>query len=159
MGQVFFRSGSGAGDTYALLMCGGMLEQHKHFDNNHFAIFKKGFLALDTGSRPHSLHTQNYYPRTIAHNCILINMPGEQLPVYVDVGAGGGQRWGAPAPEEEDRPVPNDGGQYKLLGSEVVAFETKDEYSYAAGDATESYSPKKCKLALRQFVFLNPITL
>ncbi|MBN1292120.1 MAG: heparinase II/III family protein, partial [Candidatus Latescibacteria bacterium] len=156
MGQVFFRSGSGENDTYTLLMSGGMLEQHKHFDNNHFAIFKRGFLALDTGSRPHSLHTQNYYPRTVAHNCILIDMPGEQLPVYVDVGAGGGQRWGAPAPEEEDRPVPNDGGQYKLLGSKIVAFETKDDYSYAAGDATESYSPEKCKLALRQFVFLYP---
>ena len=156
MGQVFFRSGPGENDTYAMLMSGGVLEQHKHFDNNHFTIYKKGYLALDTGSRPHGQHTQNYYPRTVAHNCILIHMPGEQLPVYVDKGAGGGQRWGAPAPEEEDRPVPNDGGQNKLMGSKVVAFETCDDYSYAAGDATESYSSEKCSSALRQFVFLNP---
>ena len=156
MGQVFMRSGAGPDDTYALLMAGGVLEQHKHWDNNHFAIYKKGYLALDTGSRPHSLHTQNYYPRTIAHNCVLIFMPGEELPVYVDKGAGGGQRWGAPAPGEMDRPVPNDGGQVRLIGSEVVAFETSDRYSYAAGDATEAYAPEKCEQALRQIVFINP---
>ncbi len=156
MGQVFMRSGSGLEDTYALFMCGGVLEQHKHWDNNHFAIFKKGFLALDTGSRPHSQHTQHYYPRTIAHNCILIHRPGEILPTFVDKGAGGGQRWGAPAEGEEELPIPNDGGQRELMGSEVVAFETHDDYSHVAGDATKAYSPEKCRLALRQFVFLNP---
>lgn len=156
MGQVFMRSGSGPGDTYALFMCGGVLEQHKHWDNNHFAIFKKGYLALDTGSRPSGQHTQHYYPRTVAHNCILIHMPGEVLPTYVDKGAGGGQRWGAPAEGEEDLPVPNDGGQRELIGSEVVAFETHDDFSYVAGDATKAYAPEKCRLALRQMVFLNP---
>ncbi|MFC1606774.1 SGNH/GDSL hydrolase family protein [Candidatus Latescibacterota bacterium] len=156
MGQVFMRSGAGENDTYALFMSGGVLEQHKHFDNNHFAIYRNGFQALDTGSRPPGQHTQHYYPRTIAHNCILIHMPGESLPVFVDKGAGGGQRWGAPAPGEEEAPIPNDGGQNKLLGSTVVAFETHDDYSYTAGDATAAYSPKKCNLALRQMVFLNP---
>ena len=165
MGQVFMRSGPGPDDTYALFMAGGVIEQHKHWDNNQFLIFKKGFLALDTGSRPGGIHTQNYYPRTVAHNCILITMPGEVLPVYVDKGAGfvstekgfvGGQRWGAPAPGEEDLPVPNDGGQNELLGSKVAAFETNDDYSYVASDATKGYSSEKCRLALRQFVFLNP---
>ncbi len=153
MGQVFMRSGSSPEDTYALFMCGGVFEQHKHWDNNHFAIFKKGFLALDTGSRPNGTHTQLYYPRTIAHNCILIHMPGESLPMYM---AAADRRWGAPAEGEEDLPVPNDGGQRKLIGSEVLAFETHDDYSYVAGDATMAYSPEKCRLALRQFVFLNP---
>lgn len=156
MGEVFMRSGAGPDDTYAFFQCGGVLEQHKHWDNAHFAIFKKGFLALDTGSRPNSQHTQHYYPRTIAHNCILIHMPGEVLPTYVDKGAGGGQRWGAPAPGETELPIPNDGGQRELLGSKVVAFETCADYSYVAGDATSAYNPEKCRLALRQFVFLNP---
>jgi heparin/heparan-sulfate lyase len=156
MGEVFMRSGTGPEDTYALFMAGGVLDQHKHWDNCHFAIFRKGFLALDTGSRPAGQHTQHYYPRTVAHNCILIRMPGEQLPVYVDKGAGGGQRWGAPAPGEEELPIPNDGGQNELLGSRVVAFETSDDFSYVAGDATKAYSPEKCRLALRQFVFVHP---
>ncbi len=156
MGQVFMRSGPGPDDSYLVFMCGGVLEQHKHWDNNHFCIFKKGYLALDTGSRPHSLHTQNYYPRTIAHNCVLIKKPGEELPIYVDKGAGGGQRWGAPAEGEEDRPVPNDGGQMELIGSHVAAFETNGNFSYVAGDATDAYSSEKCSLALRQIVFINP---
>jgi hypothetical protein len=166
MGQVFMRSGPGPDDTYALFMAGGVVEQHKHWDNNQFVIYKKGFLALDTGSRPApGIHTQNYFPRTVAHNCILITMPGEVLPIFVDKGAGfvdkekgfiGGQRWGAPAPGEEELPWPNDGGQNQLLGSKVTAFETNNNYSYVAGDATGSYSADKCRLALRQFVFLNP---
>ncbi|MFC1650274.1 hypothetical protein ACFL2X_01750 [Candidatus Latescibacterota bacterium] len=156
MGQVFMRSGAGANDSYALFMAGGVLEQHKHWDNNHFSLFKKGFLALDTGSRPPGQHTQHYYPRTVAHNCVLIHMPDEELPIFVDKGAGGGQRWGAPAEGETERPIPNDGGQMELMGSHVAAFETHDDYSYVAGDATKSYSDKKCRLALRQFVFLNP---
>lgn len=147
MGQIFMRSGSGPDDTYALFTAGGVLEQHKHFDHNNFVIYKKGFLALDTGTRPEpGQHLTHYYCRTVAHNAILIRMPGEQMPRY----------WGGPAPDEEVLPVPNDGGQREALGSKAVAFETSPDYSYVAGDATPCYHEKKCRLALRQFVFLPP---
>ncbi len=147
MGQIFFRSGSGPDDTYALFTAGGVLEMHKHFDHNNFVIYKKGFLALDTGTRPEpGIHLTHYYCRTVAHNCILIHMPGEQMPRY----------WGRRAPGEPDLPVPNDGGQRRRIGSKVAAFETTPEYAYVAGDATPVYHPQKCRLALRQFVFLPP---
>jgi heparin/heparan-sulfate lyase len=147
MGQTFLRSGSGPDDTYALFTSGGVLEMHKQYDHNNFVIYKKGFLALDTGTRPQpGLHLSHYYCRTVAHNCILIRMPDETMPRY----------WGGPAPEEENLPFPNDGGQREILGSRVVAFETHPEYSYVAGDATDTYSQEKCRLALRQFVFLPP---
>ena len=78
MGQTFFRSGSGDGDTYALFTAGGTLTQHRHFDANSFVIFKRGFLALDSGTRPQpGQHLSHYYSRTVAHNAILIHMPGE----------------------------------------------------------------------------------
>ena len=147
MGQTFMRSGSGADDTYALFTEGGVLEMHKHHDHNNFVIYKKGFLALDSGTRPEpGLHLSHYYCRTVAHNCLLIRMPGEKMPRY----------WGGPAPEEKDLPVPNDGGQREVFGSKVVAFETHPEFSYVAGDATSAYHQDKCQLALRQFVFLPP---
>ena len=147
MGQVFFRSGSGPDDTYAMFAGGGNSRQHKHFDSNSFVLFKHGYLALDTGTRPQpGLHLSHYYARTAAHNAILIRMPGEQMPPY----------WGGRAPEEEDVPPPNDGGQRLQTGSRVVAFETRPEYAYAAGDATATYHPDKCRLALRQFVFVAP---
>lgn len=148
MGQVFFRSGSGDSDTYASFTAGGSLEQHKHFDHNNFTIYHKGFLALDSGTRPEpGQHLSHYYSRTVAHNCILIRMPDEQMPRY----------WGFLAPDEVALPYPNDGGQCKAeTGSAVVAFETSPEFSYVAGDATGAYNERKCALALRQFVFLPP---
>jgi heparin/heparan-sulfate lyase len=149
MGQLFMTSSSGPDDTYALFTAGGILTQHRHYDNNNFVIFKKGFLTLDTGTRPQpGLHLSHYYARTVAHNCITIKMPGEILPDYWDSG---------PALSEKEVPVfPNDGGQNNMTGSEVIAFDEKEEYVYIASDATASYHQDKAKLVLRQFVFLPP---
>ena len=149
MGQLFMRSGSGPDDTYALFTAGGVLTQHRHYDNNNFVIYKDGFLALDAGTRPQpGLHLSHYYARTVAHNCITIRMPGEVMPDYWDSG---------PALSEEDVSVfPNDGGQNNMMGSEVIAFDEKEEYVYIASDATASYHQDKATLVLRQFVFLPP---
>jgi heparin/heparan-sulfate lyase len=147
MGQIFMRSGSGPDDTYALFTAGGILTMHRHYDNNNFVIFKKGFLTLDSGTRPvPGIHLSHYYARTVAHNCMLIKMPGEKMPAY----------WGGPASTEEPLPIPNDGGQNNLLGSKIIAFDEKEEYVYIAGDATESYHKDKTNLVLRQFLFLPP---
>ena len=147
MGQIFMRSGSGDDDTYALFTAGGILSQHRHYDNNNFVIFKKGFLALDSGTRPEpGNHLTHYYCRTVAHNCITIRMPGEIMPNY----------WGGPAANEENLPIPNDGGQNNLLGSEVIAFDENREYVYIASDATKSYHQDKTYMVVRQFVFLPP---
>ena len=149
MGQLFMRSGSRPDDTYALFTAGGMLTQHRHYDNNNFVIFKKGFLTLDTGTRPQpGLHLSHYYARTIAHNCITIKMPGEHMPAYWDSG---------PALSEKKDPVfPNDGGQNNMMGSEIIAFDEQEEYVYIASDATASYHPAKAELVLRQMVYLPP---
>ena len=147
MGQIFMRSGSGPDDTYALFTAGGMLTQHRHYDNNNFTIFKKGFLTVDTGTRPQpGIHLSHYYCRTVAHNCITIKMPGEKMPDY----------WGSAALSEEDLPVPNDGGQNNIAGSEVIAFEENEHFVYIASDATKSYHPDKADLVVRQFLFLPP---
>lgn len=148
MGQIFMRSGSGSHDTYATFTVSSALSQHKHYDNNNFNIYKKGFLTLDTGTRPWpGLHLSHYYPRTVAHNCVTIRMPGEVLPNYWNYG---------PAPGEASQPIPNDGGQNSLEGTKVVSFDEKKEYVYIASDATGSYSSIKANLVLRQFVFLPP---
>jgi hypothetical protein len=149
MGQIFMRSGSGNEDTYALFSADGILKQHRHYDNNNFVIFKKGFLALDAGTRPQpGLHLSHYYARTVAHNCITIRMPGETMPKYWDSG---------PAPgEEKSSGYPNDGGQNNILGSKIIAFDEKEDYVYIAGDATKSYNKNKTNQVVRQFVFLPP---
>jgi heparin/heparan-sulfate lyase len=147
MGQIFMRSGSGDDDTYALLTAGGVISQHRHYDNNNFVLYRNGFRALDTGTRPEpGQHLTHYYCRTVAHNCILIHMPGEKMPNY----------WGGPALSEEVLPVPNDGGQSVILGSEIVAYDENKDYVYIASDATKSYHKNKANLVLRQFLFLLP---
>ena len=146
MGQVFMRSGAGENDTYASFTVSGILTQHKHFDNNNFMIYKRGFLTIDSGTRPDGNHLSHYYGRTVAHNCITIRMPGETMPHY----------WGSKAPHEANEPFPNDGGQARVSGTNLVAFDEMEQYVYIASDATGSYNAAKTNQVLRQFVFLPP---
>lgn len=147
MGQIFMRSGTGNNDTYAVFTAGSKVSQHKHYDDNNFIIYKRGFRTLDTGTRPEpGLHLSHYYCRTIAHNCILINMPNEEMPEY----------WGGPALLEKNQSIPNDGGQCELLGSEVTGFEENEDYVYIASDATNAYHKDKAGLVIRQFLFVQP---
>jgi hypothetical protein len=140
MGQVFFRSGDGVEDTYALFACGGRLNQHRHLDATHFTIYHKGFLALDSGTREGNTdNLQNYFAQTEAHNCVMIKMPGEP-----------------PVPYWNGEVFGNGGGQNEALGSRMIAFETNPYFAYAAGDATPVYRSEKCALAVRQFIFIPP---
>ncbi|MFO7946081.1 MAG: heparinase II/III family protein [Armatimonadota bacterium] len=140
MGQTFMRSGTGPDDTHALFACGGLTGQHRHYDATHFTIYKNGFLALDSGTRRGNTdQLQNYYAQTIAHNCILIKMPGEQPSRY----------WNGEVYHQA-------GGQNRSVGSKVIAFETGPHYSYVAGDATPVYHEDKCEMMVRQFVFIPP---
>ncbi|MFC1719046.1 heparinase II/III family protein [Candidatus Poribacteria bacterium] len=155
MGQIFMRSGTGNDDTYCMFSCGGILRQHRHYDALNFVIYREGFLALDSGTRykqfDNGQHLANYYAQTVAHNCVLIHQPGEPPANY----------WGGSVEG-------NYGGQHSQLGSVVKAFETNDNYVYAAGDATQCYKhgiikregqsdlPEKCDLVTRQLVFLMP---
>jgi len=146
MGQIIMRSGWDADDTYCMFTVGSKLAQHKHYDEGNFIIYRKGFLALDTGTRGISkdFNLRHYYAQTVAHNCVLIHMPGEPAARY----------WGPAYNGPEGKT--NYGGMDKQTGSKLAAFETDDHYTYVAGDATPCYSDKKCRLALRQFVFVMP---
>lgn len=145
MGMVYMRSGNGAGDTYAAFVAGGSVNQHRHYDQGHFTIFRGGFLAIDSGDygpRERNDHLCEYLYRTVAHNSVLIHAPAAaDTPAKV---------WGGPAKTL-------DGGQYEFAGKQL-AFETNAAFSYAATDATKCYAPAKCKEAIRQFVFVYPDT-
>ena len=144
LGQIVMRSGWTPDDTYCLFTCGSQVPSHKQYDENSFIIYKKGFLALDSGTRgiQKNFNLRHYYAQTVAHNCVLIHLPDEPLPRY----------WGAKFDGPEGKT--NYGGMDKTVGAKVVAFETNEHYTYVAGDATACYSNKKCKLALRQLVFV-----
>ena len=146
LGQVFMRSGTGKDDTYSLFTIGSEVPSHKQFDEGNFIIYKKGWLALDSGTRGRSGSTQlrHYYAQTVAHNNVLIHKADEPFPNY----------WG-PLYDGPEGKV-NYGGMYKTNGGICAAFETNDFYTYVAGDLTACYLPEKCDLALRQYVFIYP---
>ena len=147
MGQVYMRSGVGDNDTYALFVSGGVPTNHKHYDNNHFIIYKNGYRVLDSGTRPEpGQHLFQYYCRTVAHNCVTIRMPNETFPKY----------WGTLAAGETSLPVPNDGGQNELLKSELKELRETADYVYLASDATQAYSSSKVDLVMREFVYCPP---
>lgn len=147
MGQVIMRSGDGVNDTYALFVSGGLETNHKHYDNNNFIIYRNGYRALDSGTRPEpGQHLSHYFCRTVAHNCVTIRMPGETMPKY----------WGSAAPGETALPVPNDGGQNNVLASVLKAHVETDDYVYVASDATRAYNSAKASLVMREFVWCQP---
>jgi heparin/heparan-sulfate lyase len=147
MGQLYMRSGLGDTDTYVVFVCGGKQENHKHYDNNHFTIYKNGYRAVDSGTRPEpGQHLFQYYCRTVAHNCVTVRMPGETLPKY----------WGELAAGETAQPVPNDGGQNDQLACTLRYHKETADYVYLASDATKAYNSSKTSNVMREFVYLFP---
>jgi heparin/heparan-sulfate lyase len=127
-----------------MFTAGGDVTMHRHYDENNFVIYRKGFLALDSGSRAYQTdhNLTYYYSQTVAHNCMLVHKPKEPLPGY----------WGVKYSGEE--------GKYSYGGqgfqkASVLAFETKPGFTYIASDATKSYSGK-CSEAIRQFLWVSP---
>ncbi len=146
LGQVIMRSGTTEDDTFSMFTIGSRVPSHKQHDENSFIIYKNGYLALDSGTRGRETGYQlrHYYSQTVAHNSILIHMPGEPFPGY----------WGPKCPDPEGQI--SSGGTYRTTGGICKAFETNPYYTYVAGDATPCYREEKCSLALRQYVFIYP---
>ncbi|MDO5581256.1 MAG: heparinase II/III family protein [Planctomycetia bacterium] len=145
-GLMNVRSGLSSGDTFASFKAGAKNDGHQHFDENTFIIHKKGFQALDTGTRGQARQHLIYYPQTVAHNGILIRMKEEPL------------AWSwypANAPKIDQKPFA-DGGQNRKIKTKSLGFEQTKWYAVSAGDATQCYSKEKCTEAVRFFVFISP---
>lgn len=167
-GLVFMRSGSGNDDTYALFTSGMLAVSHDNRgDENHFTIFKKGYLAIDAGYRYDAWYGAiKYHNGSVAHNTMLIHDPSERFPedaancesvykrnyyLYKDT-----KEQDILYKQHKPHFADADGGQNKKKGGKCRAFSTNDFYSYVVGDATKTYSAKKCKEFNRQFIHIQP---
>ncbi|NRA38832.1 MAG: heparinase II/III family protein [Planctomycetes bacterium] len=146
LGHTFFRSSHDGDSSYALFNAGHKGASHIHADEGHFTIYHKGFLALDTGTRDQTKgsklgkpHNAEYYNRTIAHNCVLVEMSGEKF----------GHHWGTV-------PKLNDGGQKRTVAGVIKAFSTNEHFAYSHVDLTPAYNGKKTSYIDRQFFFVPP---
>ena len=142
-GLMLMSSGFDASATRVLYSCGG--GQGEHLDTGHFTIFKRGYLALDSGTRALvevNIEGENYDKQSVAHNTVLIRMPGEKIKCLTN-----------PTRDLDS----NSGGQCKLPPlARVLAFQSDRLFAYAATDATPTYHPDKCAQMVRQFLFLTP---
>jgi heparin/heparan-sulfate lyase len=118
MGWVALRSGWDPDATYSIFVCGDYYYGHRHYDVNHFVIYKSGDLAADARERIYD---------TKAHNTLL---------VFTGPDSEGGQR----------RPTGDSMVNYKNpidrtcdMG-DITAFETNDHYVYVSGDGAKAYN-------------------
>src|SRR5690606_11577461 len=79
--MAIFRTGWAPDSTLVSFKAGGVQVHHAHYDAGTFTIFKEAPLAILSGTYAGfgSAHRQMYYINSVAANCPLVLMPGEQL--------------------------------------------------------------------------------
>ncbi len=82
--QFMIRSGWTGSSTHIAINGGNQFTDHQHFDKGQFLIYHRGGLAIDSGGYDRMYqpgkHANEYAPRTVAHNALLVFDPGEELP-------------------------------------------------------------------------------
>ena len=165
--QVVFRNGWGPQATRIEFDCGPYLAKHQHLDRNHFTIFHRGHLAIDSGADytdSESPHYLNYYRRTIAHNTMLVFDPQEHFfwsENLMEAANDGGQRmdssrfWNTVRSRDDWEKTRDlwEVGEMKIVDN-VHGNNGRDAYQYALGDATRAYSPHKLRTFTRQLLYL-----
>ena len=129
---------------------------HHHRDENSFTLHYKGALAIDAGTYDGygSVHWNNYFTRTVAHNAITVFDPKQEMTVYnIPASNDGGQIYKdwhyEPSRFKDILP----GGGCHLDG--ISQFRDTKDYTYAAGNATKAYDGERVKLAEREIVYLR----
>lgn len=161
--HLVMRSGWEAGSTWIEFDCGPYFSKHQHLSQNHFSIYHRGYLAIDSGAdytETESPHYLNYYRRTIAHNAILVYDPQERF-FWSDnkweAANDGGQRMDSSRFWNTVRSLEDWHLMQELweLGSMRVVDYQPGAYHYALGDATRAYSPKKMKRFTRELLYIE----
>lgn len=138
---------------------------HQDVDSNSFVIYRKGYLAIDSGKYINgdwNSHERNYTYRSIAHNVFNVFNPSEEVRFNSSIVSNdGGQRIPSVSPRIIEKYTV---GSSADIGG-ITGFESVDDrYDFIEGDATrayqstlfhDDYSSPKVTLAKRQFVYLR----
>ncbi|HEY8713892.1 MAG TPA: heparinase II/III family protein, partial [Candidatus Acidoferrum sp.] len=162
VGHLVMRDGWTPDSTWIEFDCGPYFSKHQHLSQNHFSIYHRGYLAIDSGADytdTESPHYLNYYRRTIAHNSILVYDPHERFfwsDNVVDAANDGGQRMDSARYWNTVRSVDDWNRTRDLwnLGNMRVVDYKPGSYHYALGDATNAYSPRKLQRFTRELLYL-----
>ena len=79
VGHVFMRSGWSEKATEVHFICGDYFDDHGHFAQGSFTIFKKGLLALKGGAYIgfNTDHRNRYFKQAISANTVIFNDPSD----------------------------------------------------------------------------------
>lgn len=162
VGHLVMRDGWTPESTWIAFDCGPYFAKHQHLDQNQFTIYRRGYLAIDSGADytdTESPHYLNYYRRTVAHNSILVYDPSEKFfwsDNLLSAANDGGQRMDSARYWNTIR-GPEDWNRTRDLwdlGSMRLIDYVPDQYHYALGDATKAYSAKKLRCFTRELLYL-----
>lgn len=162
VGHLVMRDGWTPESTWIEFDCRPYFAKHQHLDQNQFTIYRRGYLAIDSGADytdTESPHYLNYYRRTVAHNSVLVYDPAKKF------------FW-----SDNLLPAANDGGQrmnsaryWNTIGSRDDWSRTRDlwdigsmrvidhapgQYHYALGDASKPYCREKVRRFTREVVYV-----
>jgi hypothetical protein len=162
VGHLVMRDGWKPDSTWIEFDCGLYFSKHQHLSQNHFSIYHRGYLAIDSGADytdTESPHYLNYYRRTVAHNSILVYDPSERFFWSDNVVAAandGGQRMDSARYWNTVRSVGDWNRTRDLwnLGNMRVVDYQASSYHYALGDAANAYSPRKLKRFTRELLYI-----
>jgi hypothetical protein len=162
VGHLVLRDGWGPDSTWIQLACGPYFAKHDHLDAAHFVVYRKGYLAIDSGADytdTESPHYLNHYRRSVAHNTLLVYQPGERFFWGENLWTAandGGQRmdssrfWNSVRSLEDWRRTRDLWDRCRLS---PVAAELA--FVYARADASRAYQPSKLERFTRELVHLR----
>ncbi|MEI7905616.1 MAG: heparinase II/III family protein, partial [Candidatus Firestonebacteria bacterium] len=158
-GKVYARDGWGEDATWFRFECSDYWNQHQHLETGNFEIFRYDQLATESGEYKNwsSPHAVNWLTRTIAHNCLLVAMPGEEWKnyrggKYFANDGGQAKKWDTVAANLLEWELK----KAKFTRGKITAFENTPGFMYVAGDCSKAYSAKKVRKYVRKIVFLRP---
>ncbi|MCP5522496.1 MAG: right-handed parallel beta-helix repeat-containing protein [Verrucomicrobiales bacterium] len=183
-GWINARSGwpSGAADTNAGLAvltfrCGDHFSYHQHYDQNSITLFRGEPLLVDSGVYSQeglSVHDQNYYVRTIAHNTLVVYHPDEDFSAARPdaYSNDGGQRTMYPASRAPLTIAYADEHAAQYHTGSIERYADLPGRLYVVGDATAAYNNPAYNQAMdgltgnvakvsrfeREVVYLRPTT-
>ncbi|GAB4507863.1 MAG: hypothetical protein Tsb0026_04940 [Sulfuricaulis sp.] len=158
LGLAIMRTGFAPDDTYVSFKASPWLSSHVHADAGHFEIFKKGPLAIDSGSYDEwgSEHMRNYYARTVAHNTLTIYDPNEAPSNFSGYVNDGGQRyWDHNVFDSYQEGVTGAAPGEPFRGGSIRNYIAQADFTYIDADLTGAYGRKVSEVGRQFFYFPN----
>jgi hypothetical protein len=148
LGCVALLGGWGAKDAHVFYKCGDYFENHGHFDQGSFEIFREHPLAITSGTYADGFsgtHRMQYYTQSIASNTLLISDPA-------NANDHGGQReinWqGA---DSMDTFL----NHKECETGEILDFRAASDHSIVVSDLSAAYDTAKVTQVSRVLVFVK----